>query len=210
MTGEIPEDNDVILPMDPIRSDESSRIDDVQNTPDHLTSSNRVTIKAESPKELLMRDVLLDKLKDKPPWRDFLLEPLSETWVSKGFRIFQGHPLTKAEDSRDASGRRRSGANDHHPNGEFIDRFGGSSALGESLGQYELEDEFVTVGGKMFSSFDVRGGRYVWDNADSPGVPTLERGGQGILTPARASSSQNTPPPLRRLLGGYSLIRVSG
>jgi len=78
MTEEIPEESDVMLP-DPVWSDESSKIDDVLDTPDHLISWNQVTIKAESPEELFMRDVLLGELKDKPPWRDFPFEPFSGT-----------------------------------------------------------------------------------------------------------------------------------
>jgi len=87
-----------------------------------LISTYRVLAKAESPENLLTRDVLLGEVKDIPPWwHGFPLESLSETWISENFRRFQGYPLSEAENGRDASGRRRSGANDHHPNGGIAD-----------------------------------------------------------------------------------------
>jgi len=65
--------------------------------------------------------MLLGELKDKPPWHDFPLEPLSEAWISEGF---QDYPLIKAESGRDAFKRRRNGVSNHHPNGGFANRFG--------------------------------------------------------------------------------------
>jgi len=73
-----------------------------------LTSTNRVLAKAEPPEKLLLRDVLLGEIKDKPLWwYDFQLESLSGAWISEDFRRFQGHLLTKAEDIPDVPGRQR-------------------------------------------------------------------------------------------------------
>jgi len=140
VTGEIPEESDVILPMDPVRLDESFRENDVLDPQDQqakrcaicsassrkrladhsflpingevrkidveinwmatileLTSINRVPTKAESPKKLLLRDVLLGEIKDKLPWwHGFQLESLSGAWTSEDFQRFQGHPPTES------------------------------------------------------------------------------------------------------------------
>jgi len=57
-----------------------------------LTSTNRVPVKAESPEKLLLRDVLLGEIKDKPPWWHGLqLKSLSGAWILEDFQRFQGH-----------------------------------------------------------------------------------------------------------------------
>jgi len=57
MIGEIPEESDIMLPRDSVRSNESSKINDVLDTPDHLTSRNQVTTKAESPVRNFSREM---------------------------------------------------------------------------------------------------------------------------------------------------------
>jgi len=123
-------------------------------------SRNQVTTKADSPEELLTREVLFGELKDKPPWRDFPLESLSGAWDLEGFRILQGHLLTKSEGSRDISKRRRS---DHHPNAGFLYRFARLSCTW-GISRTMCSRRRVRHGGRqMFNSSGIRGGRYVRD-----------------------------------------------
>jgi len=121
MTGEIWEENDEMLPRNPVRSDESSRIDDVLDIPGHLTSSNRVTPKAEWGTSHAGRAAWQTQGQVTMAWFS-IRDPFESVGFGRFPNIPRLSPLTKADGGRDASERRWSNESDPHSNGGFAYR----------------------------------------------------------------------------------------